>query len=106
LTGKYEGGARPEGARISLFERFARYTNAQAVAATSAYVALAKKAGLTPTQLALAFVNTRPFTVSNLVGATSLEQLKENIDSLNVTLSDDVLAEIDAIHLKYPNPAP
>jgi aryl-alcohol dehydrogenase-like predicted oxidoreductase len=56
--------------------------------------------------MALAFVNTRPFIVSNLVGATSLVQLKENIDSLNVTLSDDVLAEIDAIHLKYPNPAP
>ena len=106
LTGKYEGGARPEGARITLFERFVRYTNPQAVAATSAYVALAKKAGLTPAQLALAFVNTRPFTVSNLVGATSLGQLKENIDSLSVTLTDDVLAEIDAIHLKYPNPAP
>jgi aryl-alcohol dehydrogenase-like predicted oxidoreductase len=69
-------------------------------------VALAKKVGLTPAQMALAFVNTRPFIVSNLVGATSLVQLKENIDSLNVTLSDDVLAEIDAIHLKYPNPAP
>lgn len=106
LSGKYEGGARPAGARITLFERFQRYSKPQAVAAISTYVALAKRHGLTPTQLALAFVNGRPFMTSNLIGATTMAQLKENIDTVNVTLSADILAEIDALHEKQPNPAP
>ncbi|WP_233829672.1 NADP(H)-dependent aldo-keto reductase [Paraburkholderia sp. ZP32-5] len=106
LSGKYEGGARPAGARITRYERFARYSKPQAVQATTRYVELAKRHGLTPTQLALAFVNSRPFMTSNLIGATSLEQLKENIDSVHVTLSPEVLAEIDALHELQPNPAP
>lgn len=106
LSGKYEGGARPAGARITLFERFTRYTRPQAVAATSAYVALALKHGLTPASMALAFVNRQPFVTSNLVGATSLEQLRENIASVNVMLDDEVLQGIAAIHELYPNPAP
>ncbi len=106
LSGKYENGARPAGARITEFERFARYSKPQAITATSAYVALARKHGLSPAQMALAFVNSRPFLTSNLVGATSLEQLKENIDSVNVVLSDDVLEEIERIAMQYPNPAP
>lgn len=106
LSGKYEGGARPAGARITLFERFQRYSKPESVAAIGRYVALAKKHGLTPVQLALAFVNSRPFTTSNIIGATSMTQLRENIESVNVTLSDDVLAEIDALHQMQPNPAP
>jgi aryl-alcohol dehydrogenase-like predicted oxidoreductase len=106
LTGKYEGGARPEGARITLFERFQRYSKPQAIAATSAYVALAKRHGLTPAQLALAFVNGRPFTTSTLIGATTMEQLKENIGSVDIELSEEILAEIDALHERQPNPAP
>ncbi|CAB3779468.1 Protein tas [Paraburkholderia caffeinitolerans] len=106
LSGKYEGGARPEGARITLFERFQRYSKPQAVAATSRYVALAKELGLSPAQLALAFVNSRPFVTSNLIGATSMAQLKENIDSVDVTLSPEALAQIDALHEAQPNPAP
>lgn len=106
LSGKYEGGARPAGARITLFERFQRYSKPESVAAISRYVALAKKHGLTPVQLALAFVNSRPFTTSNIIGATSMTQLRENIESVNVTLSDEVLAEIDALHQMQPNPAP
>lgn len=106
LSGKYEGGARPAGARITLFERFTRYTRPQAVAATSAYVALAQKHGLTPASMALAFVNRQPFVTSNLVGATSLEQLRENIASASVKLDDEVLQGIEAIHELYPNPAP
>jgi aryl-alcohol dehydrogenase-like predicted oxidoreductase len=106
LSGKYEGGARPEGARITLFERFARYSKPQSIKAISAYVALAKEHGLTPTQMALAFVNGRRFTTSNLIGATTMAQLKENIDSINVHLSDDILAAIDALHELQPNPAP
>jgi aryl-alcohol dehydrogenase-like predicted oxidoreductase len=106
LSGKYEGGARPEGARITLYERFARYSKPQAVAATSGYVELAKRHALSPTQLALAFVNSRPFTTSTLIGATTLAQLEENIGSVDVKLSDEILAEIDALHQVQPNPAP
>jgi aryl-alcohol dehydrogenase-like predicted oxidoreductase len=106
LSGKYEGGARPAGARITKFERFARYSKPQAVQATTRYVELAKRHGLTPAQFALAFVNSRPFVTSNLIGATSLDQLKENIDSAQVKLSPEVLAEIDALHELQPNPAP
>ncbi|AXF07835.1 NADP(H)-dependent aldo-keto reductase [Paraburkholderia sp. SIMBA_055] len=106
LSGKYEGGARPAGARISLFERFQRYSKPQAVQATTRYVELAKRHGLSPAQFALAFVNSRPFVTSNLIGATSLDQLKENIASVDVKLSQDVLDEIDALHQLQPNPAP
>jgi len=106
LSGKYENGARPEGARITKFDRFSRYTKPQAMAATSAYVALAQRSGLSPTHLALAFVNSRPFTTSNLIGATTMAQLKENIDSVDVVLDGHVLTEIEAIHTRLPNPAP
>ncbi|MGF6697591.1 aryl-alcohol dehydrogenase-like predicted oxidoreductase [Paraburkholderia sp. MM5496-R1] len=106
LSGKYEGGARPAGARITLFERFQRYSKPQAVQATTRYVELAKHHGMTPAQFALAFVNSRPFVTSNLIGATSLEQLKENIASADVKLSPEVLAEIDRLHELQPNPAP
>nr|WKF56203.1 Protein tas [Paraburkholderia busanensis] len=106
LSGKYEGGARPAGARITLFERFQRYSRPPAVQATTRYVELAKRHGLSPAQLALAFVNSRPFVTSNLIGATSLDQLKENIGSADVKLSPEVLAEIDALHELQPNPAP
>jgi aryl-alcohol dehydrogenase-like predicted oxidoreductase len=106
LSGKYEGGARPEGARITKFERFQRYSKPQAVAATSRYVALAKEHALTPAQFALAFVNSRPFVMSNLVGATSMAQLKENIASVKVKLTPEALAQIDALHELQPNPAP
>lgn len=106
LTGKYENGAQPEGARLTRYSRFQRYNGAGSRAATSAYVALAKEHGLTPTQLAQAFVNTRPFVTSNLIGATSLEQLKENIDSVHVELTDELRQGIADIHQQYPNPAP
>jgi aryl-alcohol dehydrogenase-like predicted oxidoreductase len=106
LSGKYEGGARPAGARITLFERFQRYSKPQSVEATTRYVELAKRHGLSPVQFALAFVNSRPFLTSNLIGATSLDQLKENIASADVTLSAEALADIEALHERQPNPAP
>ena len=96
----------PHGARITLFERFQRYSKPHAVKAVSAYVELARRHGLSPAQLSLAFVNSRPFTTSTLIGATSLAQLQENIGSVDVKLSDEILAEIDAIHERQPNPAP
>lgn len=106
LTGKYEGGARPTGARLTLFERFKRYSNPQAEKAAQAYVDLARKHALSPAQMALAWVNSRPFVSSNLIGATTLQQLKENIDSVSVTLSNDVIEGIEAIQKQQPNPAP
>jgi len=106
LTGKYLDGQRPAGARITLFDRFSRYTNPEADRATEAYAELAAEHGLTLTEMALAFVTTRPFVTSNIIGATTMEQLKENIDSHGLTLSDAVLDGIEAIHTRQPNPSP
>ena len=106
LTGKYRHGARPEGSRMAVFERFTRYDGAETLEATEQYLQLADAHGLNPTHMALAFVNTRPFVLSNIIGATSMEQLKMNIDSLDVTLSKDVLKGIEAIQQRLPNPAP
>ena len=106
LSGKYLGGARPEKARLTLFERFARYNNPQAEAATQAYVALADEAGLNPSQMALAFVTSRQFVTSNIIGATTMEQLEVNVGSADLTLPKDVLREIEAIHAQYTIPAP
>jgi aryl-alcohol dehydrogenase-like predicted oxidoreductase len=106
LSGKYEGGARPAGARISLFSRFTRYTNPQSEAACSRYVALAREHGLDPAQMALAFVTAQPFVTSNIIGATSLAQLDSNLASAELRLSEEVLAGIEAIHKAQPNPAP
>jgi len=105
LSGKYDQGARPAGARITLFSRFARYSNPQSQEACSRYVALARDYGLDPAQMALAYVTQRPFVTSNIIGATSMEQLKADIDSINVKLSKEVLDGIEAIHREYPNPS-
>lgn len=106
LTGKYANGARPEHARLTLFSRFTRYNNPETMRATEQYVQLAKQHGLDPAQMALAYVTSRPFVTSNIIGATSLEQLQSNLDSINLTLSEEVVADIEAIHKIQPNPAP
>ncbi len=106
LSGKYLGGVRPEGARLSLFERFSRYSNPQGIAATEAYAALARDHGLTPAQMALAFINRQPFVTSNLVGATRLDQLSENIGSIEIDLTDSICEAIEAIHARYTYPCP
>ncbi|OZI46928.1 NADP(H)-dependent aldo-keto reductase [Bordetella genomosp. 5] len=106
LCGKYLDGAKPAGARLTLFTRFTRYSNPESEAATRDYVELARARGLSPTHLALAFVNERPFVTSNLIGATNLEQLKENIDSVDVGIDEDLWKAIDEIHTRHPNPAP
>ncbi|MFO1242244.1 MAG: NADP(H)-dependent aldo-keto reductase [Rickettsiales bacterium] len=106
LSGKYIGGTRPPKSRLTLFSRFQRYTNPLGQAATERYVELARRYELSPAQMSLAFINQKPFVTSTIIGATTLEQLKENIDSVNVKLSDEVLAEIDAIHQDIPNPCP
>ena len=106
LSGKYLDGQKPEGARLTLYERFQRYTGEKAERVTKQYVELAQDHGLNPAQMALAYVNSRPFVASNIIGATSLEQLKSNIDSANLTLNNEVLRSIEAIHHQTPNPCP
>lgn len=106
LTGKYLNNAQPAGARITRWPHYKRYSNEQAVAATTAYVELAKQHQLDPAQMALAFVNTRPFLVANIIGATSLAQLKTNIASIDLELNQEVLSGIVDIHQRYANPAP
>ncbi|HEY0286190.1 MAG TPA: NADP(H)-dependent aldo-keto reductase [Pseudomonas sp.] len=106
LSGKYANGARPAKGRLSLYSRFTRYFNPQSEAACARYVALAHEHGLDPAQMALAFVTSRPFVTSNIIGATTLEQLESNLASFDLVLSDEVLAGIDAIHKDQPNPAP
>lgn len=105
LTGKYLNGT-PKNSRIDLFPNYNRYMKENSFKATRLYNDLALKHGMSLTQLSLAFVTSRPFMTSNIIGATTMEQLKENIDSINVTLSDEILKEIDAIHEQFPNPAP
>jgi aryl-alcohol dehydrogenase-like predicted oxidoreductase len=106
LTGKYMNGARPAGARVTLFNRAQRYQRPGAEEATALYAALAREIGLSPAQLALAFVNSRPFVTSNIIGATTMAQLAENIGSVAVTLAPDVIDRIDAIHQLHCNPCP
>ncbi len=106
LSGKYLGGRQPAAARLTLFERFTRYSNDQGTQATAAYVALARQHGLDPARMALAFVNSRPFLTSNIIGATSMEQLRSNLESVNLVLTEEVLAGIEEIHVRHPNPCP
>jgi len=106
LTGKYEGGALPPGSRKTLFDRLGRYEKGKGPEAISAYVALAKRHGLDPAQMAIAFAASRPFVTSAIIGATSLDQLETDIDAVGLGLSPEVVAEIDHIHLDYPNPCP
>lgn len=104
LSGKYLDGARPDGARLTRFERFIRYSTAQATQATAEYVALARRHGLSPAQLAIAFTLQQKFLTSSIIGATSLEQLQENIAAHDLSLSGDIIEEIEHIHRQSPNP--
>jgi aryl-alcohol dehydrogenase-like predicted oxidoreductase len=106
LSGKYLGGERPPKARLTLFDRFTRYTRDPGVEATKAYVDLAREHGLDPAQMALAWVTSRPFVTSNIIGATTLAQLESDIDSAELVLSEAVYEAIEAIHARAPNPCP
>ena len=106
LSGKYLDGKRPAGARLTMYERFGRYVNEQAKSATEQYAKIAADADLDMAQMSLAFVNSRHFVTSNIIGATTTEQLKSNIDSVNVELTADVLEAIEAVHTQQPNPSP
>ncbi|MDR5907668.1 NADP(H)-dependent aldo-keto reductase [Franzmannia qiaohouensis] len=106
LSGKYLDGARPPKARLTLYERFKRYTSEVAEEATRAYVQIARDSGLDPAQMALAYVNSRPFLTSNIIGATSMEQLESNLASESLRLDQEVIEAIEAVHRRLPNPCP
>jgi aryl-alcohol dehydrogenase-like predicted oxidoreductase len=106
LSGKYLGGMKPANARITLFPAYRRYSNENALNATQKYQDLAKDHELSLTQMALAFVTSRPFLTSTIIGATSMEQLKENIGSIDVQLNEEVLNGIESIHNEIPDPSP
>ena len=105
LSGKYLNNANPPNARYTLWgKRFSRHATQRGDRAIKSYFNIAEKYGITPCKLALAFVNDRPFVTSNIIGATTIEQLKENVDSINLNLSDDIIKEIQEAHSFDPNP--
>lgn len=106
LTAKYLNGQKPEGARLSLFTHFSRYNSEIAQKAIAAYAEIAKKYDLTPATMALAYINSRSFLTANIIGATNMEQLKENIDSIEVTLDKECIREIEEFHSSLSNPCP
>ena len=106
LTGKYIKGTASDNARLKLFPRFSRYSSTEATNATKEYLKIALDNQLSLTQMSLAFVNQQPFVTSNIIGATNLKQLEENISSIEVNLSEEVLSKINEVHSKIPNPSP
>ena len=105
LSGKYLSGSKPN-YRIALFPQYSRYNSAKCTEATILYQEIAHKHDLTLTEMALAFVNQQAFVTSSIIGATTMEQLKENISSINRVLSDEILNEINAVQAIIPDPAP
>ena len=106
LTGKYFNGKMPKNSRLDLFPTLKRYSNENSIKAAKLYEEVAKKHNISLTHLSLSFVNDRPFVTSNIIGATNLEQLKENIESINIKLSDEIISELNSINNKIPNPSP
>ena len=106
LSGKYRKGQMPKNSRQALFKGWERHLNPLAMKAYEEYFKLAKEYNMTMAQLAQAFVNTRPFVTSNIIGATTMDQLTENIDSVNIELSDEIMERINVIHNNNPNPSP
>tara|TARA_Y100000992_G_C21253151_1_gene487022 strand:+ start:377 stop:1417 length:1041 start_codon:yes stop_codon:yes gene_type:complete len=107
LTGKYRNKQIPKNSRMDLFyENYPRYHNQRTYDAVDEYFNIAKKNKISLTQLAQAFVNSRDFVTSNIIGATTMEQLKENIGSINISLDENIVEEINSVHEKIPNPAP
>jgi len=107
LSGKYRNNNLPEGSRMKLFgDFFPRYKSNNGEKAIEDYYKIAKKYNLSLTQMSLAFINSRTFVTSNIIGATNMEQLKENIDSINIKLDKETIQDINRIHKNNPNPAP
>ena len=106
LSGKYLGGKTPKDARVTLFPNYNRYSGPEATAATEAYAEIAAQHGLSLPQMALAYLRTKPFVTSTIIGATSMPQLIENVASIELSLEDAVIEQLEAVHKRFPNPAP
>jgi aryl-alcohol dehydrogenase-like predicted oxidoreductase len=106
LSGKYLTDNAAENSRLNLFPAYSRYSNQQSKVLIQKYAELAKELHMSPTHLALAFVNQQPFLTSTIIGATTMQQLKENISSIDIEISEEILKRIDEIHELQPNPAP
>lgn len=106
LSGKYHDGTATERDRINKYKGLSRYNAKNTWEAAARYIQIAKDYGITPAQFSLAFINTRPFLVSNIIGATTMAQLKENIESIHIEFTDEMLGEVNKVHKVYSNPAP
>jgi aryl-alcohol dehydrogenase-like predicted oxidoreductase len=106
LSGKYLGGQIPAGTRGAVATNFGRYLTPQQPVVSSRYIAIAHAFGLDPSQMALAYVNDRPFVTSNIIGATSMAQLEANIASIDLVLDEEVLKAIEAVQREFPDPCP
>ncbi len=106
LSGKYLDGARPPDARLTLFKRFDRYSNPQSDRAAARYVDLARRHGIDPAQMALAWVTAQPFVTSSIIGATTMEQLEVDLSSIDLQLPEEIIKGIEEIHTSQPNPGP
>ena len=106
LSGKYRNGKMPKDSRMALFKGWERHLNPLAMQAYDKYFKLAKDFNLTMVQLAQSFVNSRPFVTSNIIGATTMDQLKENVESINIEFTDEMMDRVNEIHNNNPNPSP
>jgi len=106
LSGKYRNGKMPKDSRMALFKGWERHLNPLAMEAYDKYFKLAKDFNLTMVQLAQSFVNSRPFVTSNIIGATTMDQLKENVESINIEFTDEMIERVNEIHNNNPNPSP
>ena len=106
LSGKYRNGKMPKDSRMALFKGWERHLNPLAMQAYDKYFKLAQDFNLTMVQLAQSFVNSRPFVTSNIIGATTMEQLKENVESINIEFTDEMMDKVNEIHNNHPNPSP
>ena len=106
LSGKYLGGVKPADSRVALFPNYNRYSSIQSEKAVFEYKKIAEKHHMTLTELSLAFVNQLPFVTSNIIGATTMDQLKENIESIDIEITDEMMEKINSIHNNNPNPSP
>ena len=106
LSGKYKNGNMPKDSRMALFKGWERHLNPLAMKAYDEYFKVAKDFNLTMVQLAQAFVNSRPFVTSNIIGATTMDQLKENVESIDIEFTNEMMERVNEIHNSNPNPSP
>ena len=106
LTGKYRNNNMPKGSRIDLFKDFTRYNNENSIKAIEEYYKISQKFNLDFAQMSIKFCEIQPFVTSVIIGATTMQQLKTNVESVNVKLNNEIINEINEVQKIYPNPCP